>query len=59
MQLVVPRAVKAAVRMLTMTCRMVFQVSFFMVSIGLRVNTCVYNPSLREGRGGSLRFHWS
>ena len=30
-QLVVPRAVKAAVRMLTMTCRMVFQVSFFMV----------------------------
>ena len=31
MQLVVPRAVKAAVRMLTMTCRMVFQVSFFIV----------------------------
>ena len=31
MQLVVPRAVRAAVRMLTMTCRMVFQVSFFMV----------------------------
>ena len=32
---VVPRAVRAAVRMLTMTCRMVFQVSlFFMVSIG-------------------------
>ena len=29
---VVPRAVNAAVRMLTMTCRMVFQVSFFMVS---------------------------
>jgi hypothetical protein len=29
---VVPRAVRAAVRMLTMTCRMVFQVSlFFMV----------------------------
>ena len=28
---VVPRAVRAAVRMLTMTCRMVFQVSFFIV----------------------------
>ena len=28
---IVPRAVRAAVRMLTMTCRMVFQVSFFMV----------------------------
>ena len=32
MQLVVPRAVRAAVRIDTMTCRMVFQVSlFFMV----------------------------
>lgn len=33
MQLVVPRAVKAAVRMLMMNCRMVFQVSrVFMLS---------------------------
>ena len=39
MQLVVPRAVRAAVRMLTMTCRMVFQVSlFFMVMDFLGVN---------------------
>jgi hypothetical protein len=30
---VVPRAVKAAVMMLAMTCRMVFQVSFFIVLI--------------------------
>ena len=28
---VVPRAVRAAVRMLMMTCRMVFQVSFFII----------------------------
>ena len=41
---VVPRAVKAAVRMLTMTCRMVFQVSFFMVSIVLRVRVCLATP---------------
>jgi hypothetical protein len=31
---VVPRAVRAAVRMLTMTCRTVFQVSFFIVLLG-------------------------
>jgi hypothetical protein len=36
---VVPRAVRAAVRMLTTTCRMVFQVSlFFMVMDFLGVN---------------------
>ena len=36
---VVPRAVSAAVRMLTTTCRMVFQVSlFFMVMDFLGVN---------------------
>jgi len=35
---VVPRAVRAAVRIDTMTCMMVFQVSFFMVSDVLRVN---------------------
>jgi len=39
MQLVVPRAVRAAVRMLTMTCRMVFHISlFFMVMDFLGVN---------------------
>ena len=39
MQLVVPRAVRAAVRIDTMTCRMVFQVSlFFMVMDFLGVN---------------------
>jgi len=36
---VVPRAVRAAVRMLTMTCRMVFHISlFFMVMDFLGVN---------------------
>ena len=47
MQLVVPRAVRAAVRMLTMTCRMVFQVSFFMVLMvyGLRNKIFTKSPT--------------
>ncbi len=32
MQLVTPRVVPMAVRMVMSTCRMVFQVSFFMIS---------------------------
>jgi hypothetical protein len=52
MQLVVPRAVRAAVRMLTIIWMMVFQVSFFMVFFhGVRwLITSFDYPSGEAGR---------